>query len=195
MKDALRRKLRDQRSGLSIELLRQKSANIIQQVKQSEVFINATRVGIYLAVNGEADPAELTKATSLESINKQYYLPVLSNKKNQGLEYVEVTKNSVFKNNQFSIPEPIHTEESLISTDTLDLVIVPLVGFDRKGNRLGMGGGYYDRCFAFKKHKQTKPILMGFAYDFQEVEPLNAEEWDVPLDSIATESELIIVPS
>lgn len=192
MKDALRKKLRDRRSRLSAGLLRQKSAKIIQQVKQSELFINASRVGIYLAVNGEADPAELTETASLESINKQYYLPVLSDKKNQGLEFVEVTKNSVFKNNQFSIPEPIHNEESLIKTDILDLVIVPLVGFDREGNRLGMGGGYYDRCFAFKKHKQGKPILMGFAYNFQEVEPLNAEDWDVPLDAIATESELII---
>ena len=192
MKDALRKKLRDQRGRLSAGLLYQKSAKIIQQVKQSEVFINASRVGIYLAVNGEADPSELTETASLEPINKQYYLPVLSDKKNQGLEYVEVTKNSVFKNNKFSIPEPIHNEESLIKIDILDLVIVPLVGFDRKGNRLGMGGGYYDRCFSFKKNKQGKPILMGFAYDFQEVEPLNAEDWDVPLDAIATESDLII---
>ena len=68
---------------------------------------------------------------------------------------------------------------------------MPLLGFDLKGNRLGMGGGYYDRCLAFKKSKVKKPILLGFAYDFQQVDLLSAEPWDIGLDAIATESQFI----
>ena len=192
MKDALRNKLRTLRYQLSPSIQLQKSAQIVNQVKQSEAFIHANKIGYYFAVQSEADPAGLDKTNNLKSNNKRFYLPVLSNKKNQGLEYVELIENTKFKNNQFTIPEPVHSEKDLIKTDTLDLVIVPLVGFDRKGNRLGMGGGYYDRCFAFKKLKKTSPLLLGFAYDFQEVESLSAEAWDVGLDMIATESELII---
>ena len=68
---------------------------------------------------------------------------------------------------------------------------MPLLGFDRSGNRLGMGGGFYDRSLAYKQQRPEKrPVLMGFAYDFQEVESLLAEPWDIGLDWIAMESDL-----
>jgi 5-formyltetrahydrofolate cyclo-ligase len=72
----------------------------------------------------------------------------------------------------------------------LDLVLTPLVGFDHKGNRLGMGGGYYDRSFAFLLRRQNwkKPRLVGLAYDFQQLDKLPAKNWDVPLTAVATDT-------
>ncbi len=65
---------------------------------------------------------------------------------------------------------------------------MPLVGFDQFKNRIGMGGGFYDRTLSFKKRQQNykNPKLVGLAFDCQEVAKLNAEPWDVPLDAVVT---------
>ena len=78
----------------------------------------------------------------------------------------------------------------------LDLILAPLVGFDTHGNRLGMGGGYYDRTFAYLKHRLhwQKPRLIGLAYELQRVADLANHAWDVPLQSVVTEQH-IYVPS
>ena len=193
MKNTVRNTLRKKRSQLSLELQRSKSEKIISLVKQNKAFIDATNIGFYHSVRGEADPAELRNLETPQNHHKRFYLPVLSPDKNQGLLFGEVTSQTQFKNNKFDIPEPVFNKNNLVEGKSLDLVLVPLLGFDNKGNRLGMGGGYYDRCFAFKKHTKTKPILMGFAYDFQEIDSLNPEAWDVGLDMVATESRLITI--
>ncbi len=151
----------------------------------------ASKIGTYYSVRGEADPANLITEVKKESSNKSFYLPVLSSDKQQGLLFGQLTSNTEFKKNKFSIPEPIFQESDLLSGEHLDLVLVPLLGFDKHGNRLGMGGGFYDRCFAFKKQKKNTTLLMGFAYDFQEIDKLSPESWDVRLDLIATETQLI----
>jgi 5-formyltetrahydrofolate cyclo-ligase len=94
--------------------------------------------------------------------------------------------------NRYGIPEPVAPGE-LLEPFQLDLVLVPLLGFDRRGHRLGHGGGYYDRSFAFlnEQVRPTEPLLVGIAYDFQELEIVNEEPWDVALDFIATNRELI----
>ncbi len=77
-------------------------------------------------------------------------------------------------------------------TWTLDIILLPLVGFDRYGNRLGMGGGFYDRTLARLNHCDMKrPLLIGLAHHCQEVEQLQTQSWDIPLDIIATDKELI----
>ena len=77
--------------------------------------------------------------------------------------------------------------------DDIDLVLVPLLGFDRRGNRLGAGAGYYDRSFAFLKEKPrpAQPLLVGIGYHFQELPQLTPQPWDVALDFVATDRELI----
>ena len=185
MKDKIRQRLRTQRAGLSLELFNSMSSAIANNVRESEAFKNSQRIGFYHSVRGEADPA------SLKTADKHFFLPVLSKNLDEGLVFIELNDDTQFEDNKFAIPEPIYDEAKIVTADTLDLVLVPLLGFDKNGNRLGMGGGYYDRCFAFKKQKNTKPLLMGYAYDFQEVDSLEPETWDVGLDMIATESKLI----
>lgn len=71
---------------------------------------------------------------------------------------------------------------------------LPLVAFDAKGRRLGMGGGFYDRAFAFKnKYKRLGPMLIGLAHSIQEVESLDVEHWDIPLDAIVTEKKVFTI--
>ena len=185
MNDQIRQKFRTQRAELTTETFNKMSSAIAENVKNSDEFKNAKRVGFYHSVRGEADPS------SLQSDDKQFYLPVLSKNKDEGLVFIELNQETQFENNKFAIPEPIYDEDKIVAGRSLDLVLVPLLGFDNQGHRLGMGGGFYDRCFAFKKQSNTKPILMGYAYDFQEVDRLKPESWDVDLDLIATESGLI----
>jgi len=184
MKDSLRDTLKSQRATLSVDTQKEKSNQIIDYISSSDVFINAKRVAFYHAVRGEADPASINSQPDLD---KQFFLPVLTA---QSLLFAPVDTHSKYSHNKFSIPEPICKTEELVSADTLDLVLVPLLGFDKCGNRLGMGGGFYDRSFAFKKKNEAPPLLMGVAYDFQMVKKITTEPWDVKLDMIATENGL-----
>lgn len=183
-KNDIRKNLLHKRKKLTNQEQQKKSELIINHIKQSDVFKQATKIAFYHAVRGEADPSGLMR----ENKEKQFYLPILSSNKSQGLIFAPIDNNTRYKHNEFLIPEPIVEPDEFIKAEKLDLVIMPLLGFDSKGNRLGMGGGYYDRCFAFKQTQIVKPILMGFAYDFQQVDLPDAEPWDIGLDIIATES-------
>lgn len=189
MKDELRAQLKKQRRSLSTLQQQEKSSQITSQVVKSLPFKNAQQIAFYYAVSNEANPQFFDLP---EETRKEFYLPVLSTLKTQSLLFSPVNQESKFQLNKYAIPEPICSNNKLITGNTLDLVIVPLLGFDISGNRLGMGGGYYDRSFSFKnKSQKNKPILMGFAYAFQEVENLLTEDWDVKLDYIATENGII----
>jgi 5-formyltetrahydrofolate cyclo-ligase len=87
--------------------------------------------------------------------------------------------------------EPAVARKLMRLPQQLDAVIVPLLGFDNNGNRLGMGGGYYDRSFAFRKQRRAwrRPLLIGVAYSFQQVDAIQTEPWDIPLDAVITEQE------
>lgn len=90
--------------------------------------------------------------------------------------------------NRFGIPEPDVSPSSALEPEAMALVLMPLVGFDARGARLGMGGGWYDRTFAFRKLAPAPPHLVGVGFDVQRLESLPAEEWDVVPDAICTES-------
>jgi len=90
--------------------------------------------------------------------------------------------------NRLGILEPIFDAKKIIYPQKIDLVIVPLVGFDENANRLGNGGGYYDRTFIFKKQQPNKPYLIGIGYECQKIPSLDIKDWDVPMDMIVTES-------
>lgn len=93
--------------------------------------------------------------------------------------------------NRFGIPEPDLAPSSCLPPEDIGVVLAPLVGFDRQGHRLGTGGGYYDRSFAFRRHTARAPLLVGVGYALQELPALDPQPWDVPMDLVATESELI----
>lgn len=90
--------------------------------------------------------------------------------------------------NQYGIPEPVLAPETCLAPEALHAVIVPLLGFTRQGQRLGMGGGYYDASFAFRKHRPAPPVLIGAGFSCQEIEAFEPADWDVALDAVATDS-------
>jgi 5-formyltetrahydrofolate cyclo-ligase len=90
--------------------------------------------------------------------------------------------------NRFRLPEPDVADSEMLAPEDLDLVLAPLVVFDSYRNRIGMGGGFYDRSFAFRKIPgHTRPVLIGVAHEIQKVDRIVPEEWDVPLDMIVTD--------
>jgi 5-formyltetrahydrofolate cyclo-ligase len=90
--------------------------------------------------------------------------------------------------NKFRLPEPDVDEAEMLAPDELDLVLAPLVVFDSERNRIGMGGGFYDRSFAFRKRPEIlQPMLIGVAHELQKVERIVPQEWDVRLDMIVTD--------
>lgn len=192
MKDSLRAPLIQARKKLSTSEVSEKSKSIVKTIVESDYFKSSHNIAFYHAVNGEADPQALLSSVG-KNQQKQFYLPVLSKKLSQGLVFAPFSQKTIFKNNKFSIPEPVIESDKTRNANELDLIIVPLLGFDRKGNRLGMGGGYYDRSLSFRLNNKNKPVLIGFAYKFQELDNITHEPWDVKLDFIATEDELITV--
>lgn len=123
--------------------------------------------------------------------NKKCFLPVLSSDKDKHLDFALFQPGDALKLNKYKIYEPENIEK-LYSAQELDLVFVPLVAFDKKGNRIGMGGGYYDRTFAFKLTNQasSKPTLIGLGFAAQETHEIPHQTSDVPLDAMLTEKAL-----
>jgi 5-formyltetrahydrofolate cyclo-ligase len=118
-----------------------------------------------------------------------YCLPCLRDDKR--LEFAPWRSGDPLVTNRYGIPEPETTAR--IDPAALDVVLLPLVGFDRRGARLGSGAGYYDRTFAFLQQtpRPVHPLLVGVAHALQEVDALPVEPWDVPLDYIVTERGLM----
>ncbi|MGY3039915.1 5-formyltetrahydrofolate cyclo-ligase [Rhodanobacter sp. TND4EL1] len=159
-----------------------------RSLDQLPEYLTDARVAGYWASHGEL-PLNLV-IPPLATRGQQFLLPVIG--AHRQLRFAAWNAGDDVLPNRFGIPEPAEPGE-LLEPFQIDLVLVPLLGFDRRGNRLGHGGGYYDRSFAFlnEQIRPTEPLLVGVAYAFQEVDLLKEEPWDVPLDFIATDRELI----
>jgi 5-formyltetrahydrofolate cyclo-ligase len=118
-----------------------------------------------------------------------YCLPVLSG---QLLRFAPWSPGDPLVTNRFGIPEPDVDASDCVDASGIALAVVPLVGFDRVGNRLGMGGGWYDRSFAFRRSQPAPPWLVGAAFSIQELDGITAEPWDVGLDAICTQRDCLI---
>jgi len=149
-----------------------------------------SRIAFYLANDGEIDPAPLMDR--LHRAGKRCYLPVLDRHRDRALWFAPTTPGGPTIRNRFGIPEPQGHPRDRLRAAQLDVIILPLVAFDPRGNRLGMGGGFYDRSLGFlgHRHRWRRPLLLGLAYQFQQVDHLEARPWDVPLDGIVTETGL-----
>ncbi len=165
--------------------------SVLAQFKKNRRFYSAKRIAVYLPNEGELPLSAIIQM--LWCKKKTCLLPVIFNQHKRKIHFATYQKDTRFSINQYGIFEPVVSPKKRIHSLGLDLVLMPLVAFDAKGNRLGMGGGYYDRSFAFLKRRShwKKPFLMGVAYDFQEVDELVSDPWDVPLDGIITPTRLI----
>ena len=188
-KRQLRRTMRATRNALTQAQQQAAGQRLARLLNAHPLLWHCRRVGLYLPQDGELDPRPL--AARLAQRKKHLFLPAINPVRHGGklLEFVRwQPKSSSLRPNRFGIAEPVGRRTPAWS---LDLVLLPLVAFDRHGNRLGMGGGFYDRSFADRRSKPRQPLLVGLAHAFQEVAELPTARHDVPLDAIATDRELI----
>lgn len=185
---SLREKLRNRRAAIPVETAAAAATAACGWLASSAEFRNAQNVAGYIAVRSELDPRPLLDLAL--GGGKSVFLPRITGA--GAMVFVPWHSDSVMIPNRFGIPEPETGGEEIASNDTLDLVIVPLIGFDTDGTRLGTGAGYYDRAFAYKRGSpHRRPVLAGYAYALQQCNTLEAAEWDVPLDLVATEEGII----
>ncbi len=181
--DELRQQKRKLRAGLEstqLEIAAQKLAEYILALPQYQ---QAGRVAAYFAVHGEIGWKPVIDH-ALKS-GKQVFLPNLDQRSLRFSPYFHAQK---MRTNKFRLPEPDVSEIQMLSPEDLELVLAPLVVFDIGRNRIGMGGGFYDRSFAFRKNPlRTKPVLIGVAHEMQKVDRIIPEEWDVRLDMVVTD--------
>ncbi len=184
----LRQRLAEQRRALSPAERITAAQGLRRSLEQLPEYLTDARVAGYWASQGEL-PLNLAIAP-LAARGQQFLLPVIGAGKL--LRFAPWQSGDDILPNGYGIPEPAAPTD-LFEPFQLDLVLVPLLGFDRRGNRLGYGGGYYDRSFAFlnEQVRPTEPLLVGIAYALQELPEVDEEDWDVPLDFVATERELI----
>lgn len=188
LRQTLRRQLRQTRRSLSKDEQLNASVALLSNFREQlhALKIDSTqRIALYLSNDGEISPHLLCEFFWQQNI--ETYLPVVQDKL---LTFARYSAETIWQENIFGIKEPITTE--YLSGNELDIVLLPLVGFDSKGGRLGMGGGFYDRTFA-NKRADEKPLLIGLAHDCQEVKSIPVEGWDVPLQGILSPSKIIIV--
>lgn len=183
-KNEIRQSLRKKRLELNIETRSQHSQTIANIIFHLPIFQKSDHMAFYLANDGEIDPTPIL--LTAEEQQKRCYLPVL--KKELQLMFYTFHSNDPLITNTYGIGEPDTRKQKSIDPTQLDCVFVPLVAFDENGNRIGRGAGYYDRSFHFLNHtRKTKPLLIGLAHEFQKLELIIPEAWDVPLDFIVTE--------
>lgn len=115
-----------------------------------------------------------------------YCLPVLH--ADHRLRFAPWRPGEALRSNRFGIPEPDVDADRLLDAAAMSLVVVPLVAFDTRGNRLGMGGGWYDRSFAFRQHQSAPPWLVGAGFAEQHIERIKPALWDVPLDAVCSDA-------
>ena len=181
-RDPLRRDLRARRAALSPGERLAAADAVARHLGEQPPLREPGYVGGYWAVNGELP----LHAVQLRLAPGQVWcLPVVQ--ADGGLRFAPWRAGDAMAPNRYGIPEPVLAPESTLAPEQLQWVLLPLLGFERGGARLGMGGGYYDRAFAFRRDAAAPPQLVGVGYAFQELPAFAAEPWDVPLDAIVTE--------
>ncbi|MBD8615975.1 5-formyltetrahydrofolate cyclo-ligase [Pseudomonas putida] len=183
----LRRQLRATRRALTPAQQRQAALGLYRQLAQHPLFRRARHIALYLPNDGEIDPRPLLREAQRRG--KRTYLPVLSDWPRTKMVFQQVRRGETLRPNRFGIPEPRIKRARQRTIWALDLILLPLVGFDDEGGRLGMGGGFYDRSLAYRTRRTAwhAPVLVGLAHECQKVERLAQASWDVPLQGTVTD--------
>lgn len=178
----LRQQLRRTRRALSAAAQKQAAHGLYRQLSQHPWFRRARHIALYLASDGEISP-HLVMQHAMQR-GKAVYLPVISRWPQRHMVFQRIDGTTRWRNNRFGLREPVPDASRQRPLWTLDLLCLPLVGFDAQGERLGMGGGFYDRALA--ACSLPLPPLLGLAHACQQVERLPQAPWDMPLDAVVT---------
>ena len=172
------------RRALTADERRAASAKICERIVRSHEFRNCKNLGAYLPMRDEVDPTRIIEHAW--RAQKRVFVPVTDT--HGTMNFCEITPDSVVTRNRYGLWEPV--TGPIIASKQLDCVITPVVAFDSNKRRIGMGGGYFDRCFHFLKNRRKwlRPKLIGVAFACQESAAIKHDSWDVPLYSVVTEN-------
>lgn len=179
---ALRAQMRARRRAVDPRERQSADRALIRNILSWPPYRRARNVAVYLAFDGEPDLSRLIAAAHRQG--KRLYVPTL---RGHTMTFMRLPPDPAFGTNFFGILEPATREP--IDARQLDLVLTPLVACDELGTRIGVGRGYYDRCFEFLRERRAwiRPKLAGVAYEFQRLPRLTRQPWDIPLWGLVTE--------
>ena len=180
LRNQLRQQIRKTRANLTALQQQQAEDSITQQALAFIEERNAQHIALYVSFDGEISTDKLIK--NLWAQDKHVYLPVLHPFNPNHLLFLRYLPDTPMLKNKFGIWEPKLNVQNVLPLDELDILFTPLVAFDKQGNRLGMGGGFYDRTLQNWQNSSFIPV--GLAHQCQQVEQLPTEAWDVPLHRI-----------
>lgn len=183
-KRQLRRDARQRRASLDDDTRERASRRIAECLVRASFFYRATNIACYLPMPEEVDTWPVIARAWRRK--KRIFVPLTV--RGRVLTFREVTPDSDLSPNEWGLLEPAAGD--VIEPTKLDLVLTPLVAFDRERHRIGMGGGYYDRTFSFlhERRRRFRPKLVGLAFDCQRVEKIDINPWDISLYRVITES-------
>lgn len=178
-KISLRNTCRQIRERLSPAYQQEASKQVCAHIRALEQYRYAKHIALYQAMGGEISLNTLWNSAPLHG--KYCYFPALNEDKT--LSFLPATPATPFVENRYGIAEPDVSKLEAIPPRRLDIIFMPLVAFDERGTRLGMGAGYYDRTLA----NEECPLLIGVAYEFQRQPYIEAHSWDIPLTAVITQ--------
>ena len=186
-KDSLRKEISLKRKNLSKKERLDSEKSLVQLWESVGGSYKTDKVALYWPANGEIITNALI--TYFFKYGSKCFLPVISkNEENKIINFALFEEQSRLIKNRFNIPEP--SKSKIIDLNQLDLIFLPCVCFDSRGNRIGMGGGFYDKTLSYLSKKQkTKLIIL--AYDFQEVKSCLPESHDIKADACLTPNQYL----
>jgi len=188
MKATLRKQMRTQRRAFGSAEHRHRSSLAAKAVAGLPTFRAGKRIAMYLPFDRETDTAALIDAARRRGV--RVFVPVIVDRRHARIRFYPLGRRPT-RSGVFGISVPSRLTRA-VPPRWLNLIVIPLVGVDSGGRRLGMGGGFYDRALQFRRHRGhwPGPRLVGLAFDCQRTDMKFADAWDVTLDSLATETGL-----
>ena len=185
-RQTLRQSLLRKRSALPDDVRKRASINVADILLTLPHYQKSETIGVYIALSQELSTQAIIDCAWAD--NKKCYAPIIVDHDKKIMQFARIDPTTAWVKNVHHIQEPKNPTD-IITPCALDFVLVPLLGFDSQGNRLGWGGGYYDRAFSNTPH----PFLRGLAFSAQHVENIEQKSWDIKLDCIVTERQCFSV--
>ena len=191
----LRRQLRARRRAIPDADRRIYDRAIHASLHRLGVWQRGRRVAAFLGMPGEVDLRPCFGTASQRGV--RIYVPHIVSHRDGRMVFVPLEPGAAVRGNMFGIAEPLHGSRGRLPVRHLDPILVPLVGFDAHGHRLGLGAGFYDRALRPRLDRTQpfrRPRLIGIAYSIQQVDRLDPAPWDVALDLVVTERGILRFP-
>jgi 5-formyltetrahydrofolate cyclo-ligase len=186
-KVALRRQLRSLRKAIDGPRRHAAALSLVRWALRHHLLGCGKRIGIYMPAKNEIDVVPLLNRAL--AMRASCFLPIVPAPGRKRMWFSQVGDHSAWQLNRYGIPEYLHPTARQVRAQYLDVLFLPLLGFDSRGYRLGMGGGYYDASLSYLRRFRhwRRPRVIGVAFAAQEVARIPEETWDIPLDAILTE--------